>query len=221
MKGLNLTIQMNTAAASASVEAVKAAMKDPAGLHGSIALGVKKATSDHLTANYLPKDGPRGDFWADVIRSITTTATAAEARVSLNELGVALRYAGGDVTPGKSISSYTGKPTLALAIPSDKVAVAGGRQIRPGRAGILAFIRKATGGETVGFLVEGEEIPGKKGKNGKTRTKPRPGGALLYTLRTITHHKGDKRILPEESALLEAAGAAIRVFVDPFERAKM
>lgn len=221
MSGLNITIQVKDAAATATVEAMRLAVKDAQGMHGAIAVAVGKETRDHLTERYLPRDKNGLDFWADVIRSITTTATAEQATVALNELGIALRYYGGDVTPGKSISSYTGKPTRALAIPSSKVPASGGRQIRPGRAGLLAFIRKAAGGETVGFLVEGEKKTSTKGKNkGKPYIVPKPGGSLLYTLRTITRHKGDKDILPSEARLVAAASAAIRDFVDSYESAE-
>lgn len=215
---VSISIQIDSAAAVASLAAVEAAALDRAGLHGAIAQATQKIVRDHLTAKYLPRDGPRGDFWADVIRSTQADADQTAATVSLTELGIALRYRGGEVTPGKSRSSYTGELTRALAIPSAAVPVAGGRQIRPGRAGILAFIRKATGGETVGFLVEGEEIIAKRGKNkGKPYVRPKAVGQLLYTLRTITRHRGDAGILPEEQALADSARAAIASFIASYE----
>lgn len=215
---MNLSIAIDSTALKTSLEATARGLEDKAGMHGSIAQAVSVATRGHLTSNYLPRDGPRGDFWADVINSISSTADVAAASVSLNELGIRLRYDGGDVTPGKSISSYTGETTRALAIPSDKVPVAGGRQIRPGRAGILAFIRKAAAGETIGYLVEGQERIATRGKNkGKPYIEAKPSGSLLYTLRTITRHTGDKNILPAEAALIDAASSAVRKFIGSFE----
>jgi hypothetical protein len=129
-----------------------------------------------------------------------------------------LRYHGGNVTPGKSLSSHTGKATRALAIPSSKVRVKDGRRVGPQDSGTLAFIFAARGRETVGYLVEGVKIKAKHGPNkGKTIILPKVGGALLYTLRTITRHKPDKGILPSDAVISAAAVAAIKEFVDSFE----
>jgi hypothetical protein len=215
---MNISVSVEAAALTSSLSAIISAIKDKEGMHGAIATAVTVVTRDHLTSRYLPKDGPRGDFWADVINGITSTSDESAATVSLNELGIRLRYEGGEVTPGKSISSYTGEITRALAIPSDKVPVAGGRQIRPGRAGILAFIQKASRGETVGFLVEGEERISKRGKNkGKPYAVPKAGGSLLYTLRTITRHNPAPGILPSEAEIMEAAARSVADFVGSFD----
>lgn len=212
---VTISIKIDVSKALASLKAKTSAMADRPGLHGSIATAAGKLVKDHLTAKYLPRDGPRGDFWADVIGSTESVSDNASARVILSELGVSLRYNGGDVTPGKSISSYTKKLTKALAIPSDKVPVRAGRQIRPGRAGVLAFIRSGRSGETVGFLVEGETRVAKRGKNkGNPYTVPKAGGSLLYTLRTITRHRGDSGIVPTNEAITEAAREAIRGFLE-------
>lgn len=215
---VTVSIKIDASKVLASLKAKTAAMADKPGLHGSIADAAGKLVRDHLTKNYLPRDGPRGDFWADVIESTESVGDKVSARVILGELGVSLRYNGGEVTPGKSISSYTGELTRALAIPSAKVPVRDGRQIRPGRAGILAFIRSRSPGETVGFLVEGEERVSKRGKNkGNPYTVPKAGGSLLYTLRKITRHRPDKGILPREQQITSAAVAAILDFVGSFE----
>ena len=215
---MNLSISINTAAEGASLEAMAKACDDMAGLHASIAASMDTVTRDHLTENYLPRDGPRGDFWADVIASRQSSWSESSATESLTELGIYLRYHSGDVYPGKSISSYTGELTRALAIPSKNVPVEGGRQIRPGRAGILAFIPSRGGGETVGVLVEGVERIALRGKNkGKPHAMAKPGGSLMYTLRTVTHHDGDPNILPPVAALMEGAEKAVQDFVFSFE----
>lgn len=218
---LAVNIKIDASAVVAELKNSEHAMRDKEGMHGSIAIASEKLVKDHITAKYLPRDGQRGDFWADVIESTQSTSDGNSANVVLSELGVSLRYFGGEVTPGKSISSYTGELTKALAIPSDKVPVSGGRQIRPGRAGLLAFIQSARGGETVGFLVEGIAVArkrdGKRGKKGEPYTIPKPGGSLLYTLRTITRHKGDKGILPSDDEIEDAAVKAILDFVGSFE----
>jgi hypothetical protein len=215
---MNLSISINTAAVEASLGSIAKACEDRQGMHSAIASSMDVVTKDHLTSNYLPKDGIRGDFWADVIASRESSFTADYAVETLSELGVHLRYHGGDVFPGKSISSWSGKPTVALAIPSVNVPVAGGRQIRPGRAGVLAFIPARGGGETVGVLVEGEERIALRGKNkGRPYAIPRPGGSLMYTLRTVTHHTPDPNIFPSDAALLKGAEEALRDFVFSFD----
>ena len=186
-------------------------------MHGGIAMEVLQLVRNHLDQKYVPRN-QRGDFWADVRNTTTSTADDKSANVSLNELGINLRYNGGDVTPGKSISSWTGELTRTLAVPSDKVPIVDGRQIRPGRAGILHFLRARTRGDTVGFLVEGEEKEIARGKNkGKKGTKAKEGGDLLYTLRTITRHKGDKGILPPQDKVSDAAKQATALFIDSYE----
>lgn len=215
---VSVSISLDATLIIADLKAFGAAMKDKKGLHKSISTSVLDAVRDRLKAEYLPRDGPRGNFWADVIASAQAKSSEEMATVSLTELGIGLRYRGGEVTPGKSISSYTGELTRALAIPTLKVPVKGGRQVRPGKAGVLAFIQgNRLGGETIGYLVEGETRTAKKGKNkGKPYTVAKPGGALLYTLRTITRHRGDKNILPTNQAITETASRAARDFIDSF-----
>jgi hypothetical protein len=215
---MNISVKIDTAELTSSLEAQAKGMEDKAGMHAAIRLETEETVKGHLREKYLPKDGPRGDFWSDVIATAEASSDDDSATVTLSELGITLRYFGGVVTPGKSISSYTGKVTRALAIPSDKVPVAGGRQIRPGRAGILAFIRNRSLGETVGYLVSGELKKITRGPNkGKDRVIPKTGGQLLYTLRTITRHKGDPYILPSDDRLVESAKKAIFAHLDSFE----
>lgn len=214
---IKITVNINSAAATSTMDAIAAALADRQGLHRSIAQGVAETTRDHLDKEYVPRN-KRGDFWKDVRNSVEAEAGEDEAIVTLQELGLRLRYEGGEVRPGKTISSYTGELTRALAIPSDRVPVVDGRQIRPGRAGLLAFIRSAVRGETVGYLVEAEEKKITRGKNkGGTRLAPKPGGSLMYTLRTITRHKADKNIIPSNERLIASASEAALYFVESFE----
>lgn len=225
---VEIKVSVDAAAVIASMEAKTKALADRGKMHGSIAEMVAKLTKEHLSAQYVPNEKRGTTFWADVRDGITATATDRLATVTLNEPGIVLRYygsgglPGGGVTPGKSISSYTGKLTRALAIPTEHVPVSGGRQVRPGRAGLLAFIESATrGGETVGFLVEAEERSRKRatkhGPIGSKYTVPKPGGNLMYVLRTITRHKGDKNILPKEQKLIDATSGAIAAHIAAYE----
>ena len=91
---VTVAITLDTSKVINDLQAHAAAMKDRTGLHKSISTGVLVAVKDHLKDNYLPRDGPRGDFWADVIASAQAKSTAESATVSLTELGIGLREAG-------------------------------------------------------------------------------------------------------------------------------
>lgn len=212
---VTVSVSVDSAEAVAAIRSITRSVSDRQGLHAAIAIDSEEFVRDHLDAKYSHRDADGITFWHDVINRIESSANNAEATVMLQEVGIALRYYGGDVTPGKSISSYTGKPTRALAVPTNKVAVAAGRRVPPKLSGLLAFVRKAQGlRETVGFLVEGQEKTLTRGKNkGTVKIVPKPGGGLLYTLRTITRHREDKGILPPESELQRIALAAIFKFV--------
>ena len=215
---MNISITISNASASARIAELAKSLDDRRELHGSIATAALEVTKDHIQEKYVPRDGPRGDFWADVRDKTASSYNDKSATVTLNEVGIALRYHGGEVTPGKSNSSYTGKLTKALSIPSLNVPVSGGRQVRPGNAGLLAFIKKAGGGDTIGYLVEGStKTRKKKTKRGDIGTDyivPKAGGMLMFTLRTITRHKGDPGILPSEDDLTSAAIMAITDYLD-------
>jgi len=217
---LTFGININDVAALASVEALEAALLDRSGLHRSIATAVEGKVKDHLQTNYVPKN-KRGDFWKRVHDSIEVRADDASATVSLVELGIGLRYYGGDVFPGKNPAASgpnKGKPTKALAVPSKDVPIANGRQLPPSKMGLLAFLRGIAGGETVGHLVEGMEQTITRGKNkGKTRIVAKPGGAYLYTLRSVTHHTADKNILPADDVILAAGTEAAVDYVESFD----
>jgi len=217
---LQFGININDVAALASVEAVQAALSDRTALHHSIATAVEDKVKNHLQTNYVPKN-KRGDFWKRVHDSVEVRADESSATVSLVELGIGLRYYGGDVFPGKNPAASgpnKGKPTKALAVPSDDVPIANGRQLPPSKMGLLAFLRGVAGGETVGHLVEGMEQTITRGRNkGKTRVVAKPGGAYLYTLRSVTHHAPDPNILPSDADILAAGTGAAAGYVDSFD----
>lgn len=216
---LKLSIKLDKGTLKRYLEQIARVAGDKEEMHREISEEVADLIGAHLLAKYVPRDKNGVDFWADVRNSIEASGSPKEALVTLEEIGLRLRFYGGDVTPGKSISSYTGKLTRALSVPSKDVPAEGGRQIRPGRAGLLAFIRSATrGGNLVGTLVEGMEVPITRGKKkGQKRIVPRPGGKLMYTLKTITRHKGDKKIIPPEEKLREASVRAILNLLDALD----
>lgn len=217
---LHLTINFEDAAAKATLGAIEQALQDRAGLHASMAQSVEIEVKGNLQAKYVPRN-KRGDFWKRVHDSVEVHSSSSEAVVALVETGIGLRYYGGEVYPGKNPAASgpnKGQPTRALAIPSDQVPVANGRQLTPARMGLLAFLRAKTSGDTVGVLVEGQEVPIKRGpRKGQSRIVAKPGGSLLFTLRRVTRHTGDPGILPEEGRLLTAASEAAEEYLDSFE----
>jgi len=149
-----------------------------------------------------------------VLESIEVSHKGKSSVIRLTEIGIRLRYYGGEVRPGKSISSFTGKTTKALAVPTKNVPIKGGRRVRPGRYdGLIAFLSNKRGGDTSGYLVEGEEVTrkrkSKRGDKGSKYIKPKKGGSLLYTLRKVTRHKADKNILPSNETLMKSGKKAI------------
>lgn len=217
---LSITVMIYPGTTLERMEATARALEDPQGIHEAMAASVELVVGDHIRG--LNSRSPNTDFYAAAARGIEAESNATEALVRIPKLGFGLRYYGGRVEPGAGISSFTGKPTRALAVPTDDVPVVGpadGRhRQRPGQAGLLAFIPNRYGSLiTTGYLVEGQEKPITRGKNkGKTRTVPKPGGRLLYTLRAWTTHDPDESVLPSAGVLFGAASDALSDYLDSF-----
>lgn len=191
---------------------------DRAGLHRAVATGLIDGVQDHLIQRYVPRDRGGVEFWKRAADSVSAISDDEGAEVSINHPGVRLRYTGGEVRPGAGTSSRTGRKTTALALPTDRVPVANGARIPPGKAGPLAFIPLAKGRETVGVLVQGREVVITRGRNkGKRRVEPVPGGGLMYVLRSITRHRADPNIFPDDQRLLEITRTAFAAHLAAYE----
>ncbi|MCW1913728.1 hypothetical protein OJ996_09090 [Luteolibacter sp. GHJ8] len=207
---VKVSISIDAAAPKARLEVVQKVAKDRAKTNAVIGEAVAALARQRIHDRYVVEE-TRTNFWERVQNSIESEADENGATITYNELGIGLRYRGGTVTPGKSISTFTGKLTRALAIPSDKVPLVNKRPVAPRYAGLLAFLRSTTRGDTVGVLVEGQQKVITRGPNkGKTRIVPKPGGDLLYVLKKMTRHRPDPQILPDESAIQAAGQAAIQ-----------
>lgn len=216
---MNLTVYLYDHGTQARLDAVAAALADSAAIHEAMAAGVERIVGDHLLG--LNSRSPNTDFYASAARGIETEADGEGALVRIPKLGFALRYYGGTVTAGKGISSKTGKPTRALAIPDEDVPVVGppdGRhRMRPGEwPGLLAFLpTKST--KSTGVLVEGEEKDITRGKNkGGKRIVPKVGGKLIYVLAESITFQGDESVLPSQGALFSAAAEAAEDYLSSF-----
>lgn len=219
MSTFTLTIDLRASAAAAQLDSLTLATTNMQGLHDAMAAGVELTVGEHLRG--LNSRSRNTDFYASAARGVETEADATRALVRIPKLGFALRFYGGTVTPGKSISSHTGQLTRALAIPTDRVPVVGppdGRhRQRPRDAGLLAFIPARNKDHTIGYLVQGEEKIITRGKRkGQTRIAPKDGGALLYVLTDQADHDPDPSVLPATAILTSSAASAAVDYIESF-----
>jgi len=207
-----IEIKVDATALGVTLDQLTAILADKETLHLSAAAAVELAWREHLEARYLPKDKNGVDYWADVANSLESTATDGSGTVRVHQDFIELYYYGGTTTPGKSISSWTGRPTRALAIPSDRVPALDGRRLAPGRyrseIAPLAFVR-AIEGNVIGYLFEGMETG--KISRGKNKGQPRivRAGPLAYTLKTSETYRPDPGIIPDEAEMLRVASGAM------------
>lgn len=215
--GLNVSVFIGYRVYLGGAEILRAAVTDAQGLHEAMAGAVELTVGDHLQA--LNSRSPNTDYYASAARGVETEASKERALIRIPKLGYPLRYYGGTVSPGKSISSHTGKLTTALALPTDDVPVVGpqdGRhRQRPADAGLLAFLPARNSTKSVGYLLEGEEKVITRGKRkGKTRIAIKPGGKLLYVLAKEAVHQADESVLPTNATMTEAAAGAVSDYLD-------
>lgn len=147
--------------------------------------------------------GQRSHFWNAVASSVNNPrAVGGGIIVSISHPHVAQRLYGGTIVPRKK---------KALAIPVSAASYGIYARIYPGT---LAFIPLRGRGQTKGVLVEGEQFTATRGKNkGKTRIRPKPGGALLYVIRGAVSQRADETVLPPSSrmgAALTRAASLVR-----------
>ncbi|MCW1887709.1 hypothetical protein OKA04_23430 [Luteolibacter flavescens] len=212
-----IQITIDAAGLGLTIDQLAAATADKESLHLAAAAAVEFAWDAHLEAHYKPKDEGQLDYWADVQRSLESTSSAEAGMVRVTQDFIELYYYGGTTTPGKSISSWTGKLTRALAKPSERVPVVDGRRIAPGRFredhAELAFIR-AMEGDVIGYLFEAiEDGLISRGRN-KGKPRLRRAGPLMYTLMSRYTYPPDPGIIPPDAELSAAARQAVLDFLE-------
>lgn len=83
--------------------------------------GVMFAVQEHVRTHYQGKPNKLGapgtGYWEKVIQSAQSVVSGEAVTVTLRGIGLAMKYHGGTILPGKGISKKTGKPTRMLAIP--------------------------------------------------------------------------------------------------------
>jgi hypothetical protein len=144
--------------------------------------------------------GKRTNFYSRVAEAVQNPQPRAGGiSVAISHPHIAQRLYGGTITPRKK---------KALAIPVHKSAHGVMARIYPGT---LAFI-PAKGGTTKGYLVQGIEVPIKRGKRkGGKRIVPKPGGAMIYVLKGAITQRADKTVLPPTAKMAEALTRAARL----------
>lgn len=151
---------------------------------------------------------PGEKFYKDAAEATRLDMQGDCALISVEHLGVRLRWKGGTVTPGKGKSSHTGQITKLLAIPAAK------RMEAPGRYKPLAFVPIKKRPHLKGLLLEGvEKTAARKYKDkpaGRAIIVPKPNGQLMFRLVDETEHAPNPRVIPTAEALSDVAGAAVR-----------
>ena len=113
--------------------------------------------------------------------------------------------------PGRNVSSKTGQPTKSIAVPTKHVPIINQNRARAKDFPLLAFVPNRKGGETTGYLVEGEQRISKRGKTkGQYITLAKKNGKMLFVLRKRTSHAPDPAVLPSEDDLRAVAVQAIK-----------
>lgn len=187
-------------------------------LYEELAGDLRDEIISHIRAVKVPGQHDGIEYWQQVASNIEADATKKDALLTFTKVGVRLHWYGGWVYPGKSLAlsgPNKGKPTKALALPFQGAPIAGGAYQRPVFAGLLAFIRAAKGGETIGYLVEGHEKTITRGKNkGEKRIVPNDNAQFLYTLRTSHYTRPDKTFLPTDARISDILTDSTARFLD-------
>ncbi len=162
-------------------------------------------TVDNEEPNKL--GGPRTHFFSAAAKSIEEPELeAGGAGFTINQVGLAQRWLGGDIEAGRGTSSTTGGPTKYLAIPAR--AEAYGKA--PGEFDDLEFIPL---GNRKGMLVEAMQsrfIEGKKSKSGaRDYHIENVGGLVMFWLVPKVHQEADPDVMPTNEDMAEAARYAM------------
>lgn len=211
-----ITITVNIDPIVTSVmEKFRAVLADKEMIHSAIRQDAEELVKGHLEA--LNSRSPNTGYYAKASAGVNSRADAQSATIIIQAAGIGLRRWGGVVKPGRNISSKTGQPTKAIAVPTSYVPITNQNRARPIDMPMLAFVPNRKGGDTTGYLIEGERKLRKEGKNkGKYVTVPKQGGRMMYVLRKRTTHAADASVLPTDAELQAVAVQAIQDLLNTF-----
>ncbi len=203
------------------LQAKQAALRDTAKLTEAIGTALVAETKQHLRdwSNSHPNrlGGKRTRFIARAAQATFYRPVPGGLELVNNFLGLALRYYGGTVVPGKGISSYSGEPTKWLTMPA--IAQAYGRRAREFnnlrfvefKKGKLAALVEEKAGATDSRT--GKAI---KGRGRGKKAKPRVFYWLLKSM-TIAPNRS---LLPLNKELRRTARLTTTAYVRTIVRTK-
>ena len=182
-----LRLEVNISGAEQALAAVGRtldAADDRAALHLAMAMGVELAVKRHLRESYAARS-PRTGFYGRMAQATAGTADqeAGAVTVGAGMRGAALRYFGGTVAAGKTISSITGRPTRLLAIPTKDVPAAGAARETPANMGILKYLPSKKGGGGAGRGRAGDREARQDPRRAQARRPPALHPQGLYETR--------------------------------------
>lgn len=207
-----ITITVNTEEIVRAVmasEALSAFFSDLNLLHDAIRAEAEAHLKAHLLK--LKSRSPNTGYYGKAAAGVNSRSDEKAATLIIHMPGIALRRFGGTVTPGRTISSKTGQPTKAIALPTKHVPVINQNRALPKDFPNLAFVPNRKGGDTTGYLVEGEQRIAKRGKRKwQYITVAKKDGNMLFVLRKKTTHQEDPTVLPSDAEFKAVAAQAIR-----------
>lgn len=157
----------------------------------------------HRTADRLGAE--HSGFFADAARATQVAQIEPEGvSVSINKLGLRLRYYGGTVTPGKSASWKSGRATQWLSIPNDAAAYGTRTQEWDHSAMGIGNLRFVYFRPDLAALVE-RLATNVKRVRGIYKPVSSTIGKVIFWLKKSATYKADSTVLPTNEQMLNAA----------------
>lgn len=196
---MKIEVAMNDLA-SAAIRGTLAKLSDRTALHAEMGFAVETLVARHMRATKVPQGNrlgaPSTGFWKAAIESITGSADADGAVVSIPHRGAALQYYGGTV-------SAKSKPYLTIPIHKR----AHGKFARELGVKLYRFVSKA------GNLILATDPKPQRAASGRPRRErtgpPRyRGGIPMYVLKKAVTIRAHSDVLPGDDELLAGARTA-------------
>lgn len=145
----------------------------------------------HLDQHYVGRPNKLGGastgYWTRVRNSVGGTPTASGATITASGPGLKMKFDGGTVTPGKGISSYTGKPTAFLSIPVHPSAH--GKRPADFPRGSFFLVQLHGPASAAGLVL----------KSGRSKKR----GTLMFVLSRSVNIKSDRAIAPRADEMIQ------------------
>jgi hypothetical protein len=203
------TISINTSEVQAmQLRARQGNLAQDAAMVGSRAIG--DLTRQHLfdldSSRPNALGGPRTHFFSNAARSVQNPVDGnGQVSMSINALGLAQRWLGGDISAGVGTSSATGRLTKYLAIPARTEAYG----LSPSKFQDLHFVPRRNG---EAMLVQAFQTLLTHAKKG-LKAAGEVGGLVMFWLVKRVHQDPDPSVLPTEQEMADSAQSAIQNYL--------